>query len=92
MQETSKYTVFNIREYLGDGSHGLGEDTLFQVLSEFSCKINPDVERFIKKQSVEFAKKTTVGYISGIFNRRCRAGGIFCTHNQTDYHKRKTIQ
>ena len=30
MQETSKYTVFNIREYLGDGSHGLGEDTLLQ--------------------------------------------------------------
>jgi hypothetical protein len=57
MQETSKYTVFNIREYLGDGSHGLGEDTLLQVLSEFSCEINPDVERFIKKQSVEFAKK-----------------------------------
>ena len=57
MQETSKYTVFNIREYLGDGSHGLGEDTLLQVLSEFSCKINPDVERFIKKQSIEFAKK-----------------------------------
>ena len=57
MQETSKYTVFNIREYLGDGSHGLGEDTLLQVLSEFSCEINPDVEKFIKKQSVEFAKK-----------------------------------
>ncbi len=49
MQETSKYTVFNIREYLGDGSHGLGEDTLVQVLSEFSCKINQDVERFVKK-------------------------------------------
>ena len=43
MRETSKYTVFNIREYLGNGSHGLGEDTLLQVLSEFSCKINPDV-------------------------------------------------
>lgn len=28
MQETSKYTVFNIREYLGDGRNGLGEDTL----------------------------------------------------------------
>ena len=59
MRETSKYTVFNIREYLGDGSHGLGEDTLLQVLSEFSCKINPDVERFIKKQSVEFAKNNS---------------------------------
>ena len=59
MQETSKYTVFNIREYLGDGSHGLGEETLLQVLSEFSCKINPDVERFINKQSVEFAKNSS---------------------------------
>ena len=57
MQETSKYTVFNIREYLGDGSHGLGEDTLLQVLSEFSCEKNPDVEKFAKEQSVEFAKK-----------------------------------
>ena len=57
MQETSKYTVFNIREYLDYGSHGLEEDTLLQVLSEFSCEINPDVERFIKKQSVEYAKK-----------------------------------
>lgn len=57
MQETSKYTVFNIREYLGDGSYGLGEDNLRQVLSEFSCKVNPDVEKFVKEQSVEFAKK-----------------------------------
>ncbi len=57
MQETSKYTVFNIREYLGDGSYGLGEDMLLQILSEFSCEINLDVERFIKKQAIEFAKK-----------------------------------
>jgi len=57
MQEISKYTVFNIREYLGDGSHGLGEDTLRQGLSGFSCKINKDVERFIKEQAADFAKK-----------------------------------
>ena len=59
MQETNKYTIFNIREYLGDGSHGLGEDALLQILSEFSCKINPDVERFIKNQSIEFAKNSS---------------------------------
>ncbi len=35
MQKASKFTVFNIREYLGDGSHGLGEDALLQILSEF---------------------------------------------------------
>ncbi len=32
-------------------------DSLLQVLSGISCKINPDVERFIKKQSIEFIKK-----------------------------------
>ena len=35
----------------------LGEDDLRQVLSEFSCEKNPDVERFAKEQSIEFAKK-----------------------------------
>lgn len=57
MQETNKYTVFNIREYLNDQNAELGEDDLRQVLSEFSCEKNPDVEKFIKEQSIEFAKK-----------------------------------
>ena len=50
MQEVSKYTVFNIREYLNGNNEELGEDDLRQVLSEFSCEKNPDVERFAKKQ------------------------------------------
>ena len=29
MQETSKYTVSNIREYLNSQDNGLGEDDLF---------------------------------------------------------------
>ncbi len=57
MQEVSKYTVFNIREYLNGQNDGLGEDDLIQVLSEFSCERNPDVEKFVKEQSIEFAKK-----------------------------------
>ncbi len=57
MQETSKYTVFNIREYLNGQDNGLGEDDLLQILSEFSCEKNPDVEKFAKEQSIEFAKK-----------------------------------
>ncbi len=28
-----------------------------QLFSEFSCPLNPDVERFLKEQSIEFAKK-----------------------------------
>lgn len=57
MQEVSRYTVFNIREYLNGQNDELGEDELLQVLSEFSCEKNPDVEKFVKEQSIEFAKK-----------------------------------
>jgi hypothetical protein len=38
----------------------LGEDKLIQLLSEFSCPLNPDVERFLKEQSLEFAKTITI--------------------------------
>lgn len=51
-------TVFNIREYLSTiDNQGLGENELKQVLSEFSCEKNLDVERFLKQQSIEFTKK-----------------------------------
>ena len=51
-------TVFNIREYLSaKGDKDLGEDELRQLLSEFFCDKNPDVERFLKEQSIEFTKK-----------------------------------
>lgn len=57
MQEVNKFVVFNIREYLNKQNEELGEDDLLQVLSEFSCKKNKDVERFAKEQSIEFTKK-----------------------------------
>lgn len=51
-------TVFNIREYLsGKNDSDFGEEELNQILSEFSCDKNPDVERFLKKDSIEFTKK-----------------------------------
>lgn len=51
-------TVFNIREYLSvRDDRVLGEEELCKILSEFSCKKNSDVERFLKEQSIEFTKK-----------------------------------
>lgn len=50
--------VFNIREYLSaQGDRDLGEDELRQILSEFLCDKNPDVERFLKEQAIEFTRK-----------------------------------
>lgn len=45
MQEISKYTVFNICECLKGKNHGLGENNLLQLLSEFSCAMKLDVEK-----------------------------------------------
>lgn len=50
-------TVFNIREYLSSDDKILGVEQLQQVLSEFLCSKNTDVERFLKEQSIDFTKK-----------------------------------
>ena len=55
--ETDKFLVTNIRQYLNSDNPKLGESRLLQVLPGFSCLRNPDVERFLKKSSVEFMKK-----------------------------------
>ena len=58
MLVTDKYLVINIRRYLNSDNPKLGEDSLLQVLSEFSCPKNPDVEKFLKNNSIEFTKKS----------------------------------
>ena len=57
MTEKNKYRIINIRRYIGNDNPELGEDELLQILSEFSCPMNPDVERFLKHSSIEFTKK-----------------------------------
>ena len=57
MLETNKFSVINIRRYLNSDNPKLGQSRLLQVLSGFSCQKNPDVERFLKKSSIEFTKK-----------------------------------
>lgn len=57
MSITDKYQVTNIREYLGNENPRIGEERLIQILSDFSCPKNPDVERFLKQSSIEFTKK-----------------------------------
>jgi len=56
MQPANNFIVLKIREYLASEDKRLGEDKLVQLLSEFSCSLNPDVERFLKQQAIEFAK------------------------------------
>jgi hypothetical protein len=63
MQVKSKYSVVSIRSYLSSDKKAvnegfeLGENVLTQILSEFSCEKNPDVDRFLKNSAIEFTKK-----------------------------------
>ena len=52
-------TVFNIREYLSAKDEAiLGEEALQQILSEFSCEKNSDVE--IKERIKHYAGRTEI--------------------------------
>ncbi len=54
-----KFFYINIRDYLALGNDDkAGEPMLNRVLSGFFCPKNPDVELFLKKSAIEFAKKS----------------------------------
>lgn len=72
MPINDKFFYINIRDYLALGNDNeAGEPMLDRVLSGFSCPKNPDVERFLKKSAVEFAKKNqSVTYL--VFSVKCK--------------------
>ena len=66
---TEKYSVVNIRAFIDKNNPVyIGEEKLNEIFSEFSCPINPDVERFLLHSSIEFTKKDqSVTYL--VFNQ-----------------------
>ena len=56
----SDYQVINILDMI----ESVGEDEVKSILSDFSCKRNPEIENFVRKNAVDFAKKKmSVTYI-----------------------------
>lgn len=47
------YRVVNLKIFI----ETMGEDTVRSILSNFSCPLNPDVEHFLKKKAIEFARQ-----------------------------------
>ena len=55
---SDKYLTVNIRAYLNkDELTYIGEESLYDLLSDFSCPKNPDVEYFLSHNAIEFTKK-----------------------------------
>ena len=58
VQTNERFFCINIRELLGsEEQYGIGESDLEAILSEFFSPKNVDIERFLKKNAIEFAKK-----------------------------------
>lgn len=59
MSVKDSFFYINIRDYLALGTDDeAGEPELIRTISEFSCPQNPDVANFLKKNAVEFTKKS----------------------------------
>ncbi|MBR1437510.1 MAG: GNAT family acetyltransferase, partial [Synergistaceae bacterium] len=56
MAVTDSLFSLNIREYL-NSANAEDREALQRHITEFSCPPNPDIERFLKKNAVEFTKK-----------------------------------
>ena len=55
---SDKYFIVNIRAYLDrDKPTYIGEENLYNLLSDFSCPKNPDVEYFLLHNAIDFTKK-----------------------------------
>lgn len=59
MSIKDSFFYINIRDYLALGTDDeAGEPELVRTISEFSCPQNPDVELFLKRNAIEFTKKS----------------------------------
>lgn len=65
---SEQYYVVNIRTYLDkDSPTYIGEQRLYELLSDFSCPNNPDVEYFLNHNAIQFTQKDqSVTYL--VFN------------------------
>lgn len=68
----NSYATLNILDYMD----AFGEDSLRTALSEFSCPKNPEIEEFMWRNAIEFAKrKMSITYL--LIDIEGRILGIF---------------
>ena len=82
---SDKYFTVNIRAYLDkDEPTYIGEESLYDLLSDFSCPKNPDVEYFLLHNAIEFTKKDqSITYL--VFDAEdASTGWLFFTYNKTN--------
>ncbi len=68
----SNFTSVNILDMI----NAIGEEELQLILSDFSCPKNHEIEEFVRKNAIEFAKrKMSITYL--VVDGESRIVGIF---------------
>lgn len=81
---SDKYFTINLRAYLDkDEQTYVGEESLGDLLSDFSCPDNPDVEYFLLHNAIKFTKKRSIYHISCFSCGDSFSGWLFFSCNQT---------
>ena len=78
----SGYIGMNLMDILNDSS--LGESVAKDVLSSFSCPLNPDVEYFLKHTAIEFARQSisSTHLIMASYKKQYKLCGYFTLANK----------
>lgn len=68
----SKYKTVNLLDLLDV----VGEETAKQILSDFSCPKNSEIETFIRRNALDFAKRKMIHHLSGLRRGEQRVGHV----------------
>ncbi len=76
----NKYSIVNILDMI----EIIGEDKVTAVLSDFSCPLNTEIENFVRKNAIDFAKrKMSITHL--IINEEGKLAAIFAlTHKAVE--------
>ncbi|MBR0080009.1 MAG: GNAT family acetyltransferase, partial [Synergistaceae bacterium] len=54
MKNINNFDAWNVRELL----EKFGEKRVRDTIENFSCPLNPEIEKFLKKNAIDFTKKS----------------------------------
>ena len=75
---SDKYFTVNIRAYLDkDEPTYIGKESLYDLLSDFFCPKNPDVEYFLLHNAIELRKKINPSLIWSLMPKMLHWLAIF---------------
>ena len=78
---------------LKDVYNSIGEDKTKYILKEFECRLNDDVEYFLKEKAIEFSKQgiAETFVVTSSFKKENVIVGYFAIANKTTKIKRNTL-